>query len=132
MKDTVLLLKICLQFYEMKGKEFVFCFLFFFRKNQRTPLEHKPLSSHVFQINEYVQQGSHPLCYPLYPPGLFLKPRNAAPLLRALLSSLYPDPDGEHSHCLCCAVGSAPSHPHVHLLGEFLFPGNMLCHHNRP
>lgn len=106
------------QFYEMKGKEFVFVF-FFFRKNQRTPLKHKPLSSHVFQINEYVQQGNTPLCYHFILLGFLSQKCSSS--TSGSSQQLYPDPDGEHSHCLCCAVGSAPSHPHVHLLGNFSF-----------
>lgn len=91
-------------------------------KSQQTPLEcNSRCHRRALRTHERVRQRNHPRRQPLYPHGLSLQARSAAPLLRALLCGLHPDPDGgtRPLPALCGGTDAFTARSMYILLGNF-------------
>lgn len=63
----------------------------------------------------------------IHPSGFPLQQGNSVRPVCILLHHLPFDCRGKRNHYLCCVLGPASAHPHVHPVGEFCIPGDLVC-----
>ena len=84
--------------------------------------------STVYRLNEHLRI-SIPFWISawIHPSGFPLQQGDSGNSVYVLLHHLPPDSHGKRSHYLCCVLGPASPHPHVHPAGEFCIPGDLVC-----